>query len=78
MPLVPLVTPKGGIVVDCFAGSGTTAVAALATERNAILIERESEYVADIRERVSFYEGGGRHSVVARNRNRRASQGSLL
>lgn len=67
--LVPLVTPKGGLVLDCFAGSGTTGIAALATGRNAILIEREDAYIADIRERLAHYEGEGRHSLAARNRN---------
>jgi site-specific DNA-methyltransferase (adenine-specific) len=51
--LVPLVTPVGGTVLDPFAGSGTTGQAALNTGRNAILIEREPEYIADIQRR--FY-----------------------
>lgn len=46
--LVRLVTPPGGVVLDPFAGSGTTAAAALAEGFNAVLIEREDEYVADI------------------------------
>jgi site-specific DNA-methyltransferase (adenine-specific) len=47
--LVRLVTPPGGVVLDPFAGSGTTGAAALAEGRDAILIEREPEYMADIR-----------------------------
>src|SRR6185436_17533840 len=35
--LVKLVTPPGGTVLDPFAGSGTTGVAAMATGRDAIL-----------------------------------------
>jgi site-specific DNA-methyltransferase (adenine-specific) len=66
--LVGLVTPPGGVVLDPFAGSGTTAVAALATGRDAILIEREAQYVADIRERLAFYEGDGRHSIASKAR----------
>jgi site-specific DNA-methyltransferase (adenine-specific) len=66
--LVALVTPPGGIVLDPFAGSGTSGAAALATGRNAILIEREEAYVADIRERIAFYEGEGRHSLAAKAR----------
>jgi site-specific DNA-methyltransferase (adenine-specific) len=50
--LVRLVTPPGGIVLDPFAGSGTTGAAALAEGRNAILIEREPEYLADIKRRL--------------------------
>jgi site-specific DNA-methyltransferase (adenine-specific) len=76
--LVTLVTPPGGTVLDPFAGSGTTAVAALATGRNAILCEREDQYVSDIRERLAFYEGGGTHSVQAKNRNRKIDHGPLF
>ena len=70
--LVKLVTPPNGLVLDCFAGSGTTGVAALATVRRAIIIERELEYYNDIRERLAFYEGEGRHSVASKNRSRAA------
>lgn len=76
--LVALVTPPGGTVLDPFAGSGTTAVAALAAGRNAILIEREAQYVADIRERLAFYEGGGTHSMQAKHRNRKVDHGPLF
>jgi hypothetical protein len=76
--LVPLITPKApAIVFDPFAGSGTTGVAAMATGRNAILIERDETYCADIRERIAHYEGTGRHSLVSRNRNKRAGVGAL-
>jgi len=66
--LVRLVTPPGGLVLDPFAGSGTTGAAAFAEGRNAILIEREDQYVADIRERMAWYEGGGMHSTAAKAR----------
>lgn len=49
--LVPLVTPIGGTVLDPFAGTGTTGVAAENQGRNSILIEREPEYLSDIRRR---------------------------
>jgi site-specific DNA-methyltransferase (adenine-specific) len=64
-----LITPPGGTVLDPFAGSGTLGVAAMAEGFNAILIEREDEYIADIRERIAFYEGEGRHSLASKNRN---------
>jgi site-specific DNA-methyltransferase (adenine-specific) len=76
--LVQLVTPPGGLFIDPFAGSGTAGVAALATGRNAILIEQDEGYVADIRERLAHYEGDGRHSLAAKNRNRRETVGTLL
>jgi len=49
--LVRHVTPVGGIVLDPFAGSGTTGSAALAEGMDAILIEREDEFAADIMRR---------------------------
>ena len=51
--LVRMVTPPGGIILDPFAGSGTTGAAALLEGVNAILIERETEYIADIKRRLS-------------------------
>lgn len=46
--LARLITPPGGTVLDPFAGSGTTGAAAMAEGFNAILCERELEYVQDI------------------------------
>jgi len=43
--LVRLVTPPGGLVLDPFAGSGTTGLAARAEGFRSVLIEREEEYV---------------------------------
>lgn len=56
--LVRLVTPPGGIVLDPFAGSGTTGEAALREGFRAVLIEREAEYVADINRRLARMRGG--------------------
>jgi site-specific DNA-methyltransferase (adenine-specific) len=56
--LVRLVTPPGGTVLDPFAGSGTTGAAALAEGRHAILIEREAEYIADIKRRLKALQKG--------------------
>jgi site-specific DNA-methyltransferase (adenine-specific) len=66
--LVALVCPPAGLVLDPFAGSGTTGAAALATGRNAILIERELAYYEDIKARIAHYEGAGQHSRVAKGR----------
>lgn len=46
--LCRLVTPPGGLILDPFAGTGTTGAAALAEGFGAVLIEREAEYAADI------------------------------
>jgi site-specific DNA-methyltransferase (adenine-specific) len=49
--LCMLVTPPGGTVLDPFAGSGTTGIAAQNKGFNVVLCEREDEYIADIRRR---------------------------
>ena len=43
--LVRLVTPPGGLVLDPFAGSGTTGEAALLEGMRAILVERDEQYL---------------------------------
>jgi DNA modification methylase len=50
--LVRLVTPPGGVVLDPFAGSGTTVEAALAEGFRCITIEREAEYLPLILARI--------------------------
>ena len=59
--LVRLVTPPGGVVLDPFAGSGSTLVAARAEGVRAIGIEQAEEYAAIISDRLSqlslFSEG---------------------
>lgn len=49
--LVRLVTPYGGVVLDPFAGSGTTLEAAVAEGMRAIGVEREESYLPLIQER---------------------------
>ena len=44
---------EGDVVLDCFLGSGTTAVAAINTNRNFIGIEREPEYVEIANRRIA-------------------------
>lgn len=43
--LIKLVTPKGGTVLDCFLGSGSTGKAAVRNGFDFIGIEREEEYI---------------------------------
>lgn len=52
--LTRLITPPGGTVLDCFAGSGTTGIACMREGFNAVLIERESEYVQMIQKRLGM------------------------
>lgn len=51
--LVRLVTPKGGTVLEPFAGSGTTLEAALLEGFNVIGIEREADYLPLIVARIT-------------------------
>lgn len=56
--LVRLVTPPGGVVLDPFAGTGTTGAAAFFEGFSAVLIEREAEYRDDIRRRMALVMAG--------------------
>lgn len=51
--------PPGGLVLDPFAGTGSTGLAALRTGRRAILIDNDPESIADIRWRINRLSGGG-------------------
>ena len=51
--LITLVTPPNGTVLDPFAGSGTTGVAAKNLRFNYILIEKQDEYIPIIEARLS-------------------------
>ena len=70
--LCRLITPPGGLVLDPFAGTGTTGSAAFREGFSAILIEREAEYQADIARRMALELSGPnerlRESVKAAGR----------
>lgn len=51
--LVRLVTPPGGVVLDPFAGSGTTLEAAIVEGFRCIGIEREADYLPLIEQRIA-------------------------
>jgi len=55
--LCRLVTPPGGTVLDPFAGSGSTGMACLREGFECILIEREAEYIRDIKARMEHVKG---------------------
>lgn len=65
---VRLVTPPGGVVLDPFAGSGTTGEAAWREGFSAVLIEREAAYADDIRRRLQHANSGPdeRRRVIAK------------
>lgn len=50
--LARLITPVEGLVLDLFAGSGTTGAACAREGFRSILIEQEAEYINDIRRRM--------------------------
>lgn len=53
--LIRLVTPEGGVVLDPFLGSGSTACAAVLEGRDMVGIEREEAYMAIARARVAYW-----------------------
>jgi hypothetical protein len=52
--LCKLITPPGGTVLDMFAGSGTTLLAAQLEGFDAVGIEQDAAYVADARRRLGI------------------------
>ena len=56
--LIRLVCPPGGVVLDCFLGSGSTAIAAEMEGFDWIGIEREPEYVAIAEARLALVQQG--------------------
>lgn len=67
--LVRLVTPRGGVVLDPFAGTGTTGEAAWREGMRAILIEREAEYITDIERRMELAAKPTKRAAVAKTKN---------
>ncbi|MCF1502928.1 site-specific DNA-methyltransferase [Afifella sp. H1R] len=56
--LVRLVAPPGAVILDPFAGTGTTGAAAFCEGLSAVLIEREAAYRADIERRMALMLAG--------------------
>lgn len=52
--LVELITPPGGLVLDPFAGTGTTAAAARAADLHSLSIEADANHVRDIGVRIGI------------------------
>lgn len=68
--LVRLVTPPGGYILDPFAGSGTTGIAAMAEGFDCTMIEMEAEHVADIDRKLAFLRGEGGLSIIEQHKAR--------
>lgn len=80
--LVRLVTPKGGLVLDPFAGTGTTAEACFREGMRCMMVERETEYQADIRRRMALVMAGpderSRESIKAKTAGQPIDLGPLF
>lgn len=80
--LCRLVTPPGGTILDPFSGTGTTGEAAYREGFNAVLIEREPEYQADIRRRMGLVLSGhderSRESIKAKTAGQPIDAGPLF
>ena len=53
--LVRLVTPKNGIVLDPFIGSGTTAIAAYKENKQFIGFEKDKDYFDIAEARIKYW-----------------------
>ena len=54
--LCKLITPKGGVVLDPFMGSGSTGISAMLEDFNFIGMEMDEEYFKIAEERINNYE----------------------
>lgn len=52
------IAPRGGLILDMFAGSGTTAAAAVLEQRRCLAVEVTEHHAANIRDRVMRLEVG--------------------
>jgi len=54
--LIEIFSNSGDIILDCFAGSGTTSAVAMKLGRNSISIENNEEYFEIMKKRLHIYE----------------------
>jgi DNA modification methylase len=77
-----LLCPPGGTILDPMAGTGTTGEASYREGFNAVLIERETEYLADIERRMKLCLAGpderARESIKAKLKGKPADHGPLF
>lgn len=63
--LIKTYSNPGDLVLDCTAGSGTTGIAAINTNRNFILIEKEQKYIDIIHKRLAEVQQQPRFEEMA-------------
>lgn len=68
--LCRLITPPGGLILDPFAGSGTTGIAAMAEGFPCEMIELEAAHFADIERKLAYLRGEGELSFIEHDRHR--------
>jgi DNA modification methylase len=77
--LCRMVTPPGGVVLDPFAGTGTTGEAAYREGMRSVLVERETDYQADIARRMELAVFPTKRAAVARSKGKlRGAEGTPL
>ena len=65
--LARMVTPPAGHILEPFAGSGKTGIAAMAEGFDCTMIDIEAEHVADIERQLAYLRGDGAHSFKEHN-----------
>lgn len=75
--LCRLITPPGGHILEPFAGSGTTGIAAMAESKACTMIEMEANHVADIERKLAFLRGEGAVSFIEHDRRRDEREGDF-
>lgn len=68
--LCRVVTPPGGMILDPFAGSGSTGIAALAEGFGCTMFDIEAAHVADIERKLAIVNGDGAHMLTELHRYR--------
>jgi site-specific DNA-methyltransferase (adenine-specific) len=80
--LCRLYNPPGALVLDPFAGTGTTAEACFREGMRCCLVEREAQYQADIRRRIGLLLAGPeerrRESIKAKTKDKPIDAGPLF
>jgi DNA modification methylase len=68
--LCRMITPPGGHILEPFAGSGTTGIAAMAEGFDCTMIELMADHVIDIERKLAFLRGDGAMSFIEHDRRR--------
>ena len=76
--LARLVTPKGGLILEPFAGSGTTGIAAMAEGFDCHMVELLAEHCADIERKLAYLRGEGASRIVEHTRHKKPTTGDEL